>query len=833
MVKYFFLLIGVFFVSFVYGQHTFWVTNTNDIGSGSLSQAIINANNTSLLSGQPHRIKFQISGASVLLPIDFDNRILTQHTYIDGRNYNSDRSSFDNRRVVLTYPLRIDNSARVNASVSSGVAFVKIEHIDVRHFYKNNFYGGIILLPGSKRIMINDVFIGECKFGVILNNCSDVTIESSYIGVNSTGTAYPNYDGIVVTNSKNVIIGGESKNKGNVISNNDFKGIWIQEIYGLNGGGALQGGESTNITIQNNYIGTDPSGNLPRPNKDGIWISQTQNITVSDNIISGNSSVGIGLQLDVDDSDIENNIVGLNASSSYELANDYGIVVRESNNVRVVRNAISGNTGVGIEVRDADNGVVIDSNFIGTNTGTIMSFPNKVGIELVQKNEPSGQPIDGPKNVQVRNNTIMYNEEGGVDVSGSNTYNNTITGNTIAKDNGGLGISLINSGNNNKSKPSVSSIRPISNSHVRISGTSQAGDVIEIFESDNVTGEFNAYNRTWVHTTANSSGDWSVDIADNSNGYFIATATDSDGNTSEFVKLEHDENCSAGSVLTILSDGCATGEPTTVELQILNWNEVDFPSVRVEVDFEKRRVAYDGIIDEFITTHTTDPKEKTFEKIYNVASPNFVLGEFTNFYRAPYNYQIRAKIYDNETGELLECLSSPDVLPHALGTCTRCEECVPSFNPLKGKKYLFSTWVTQSTQAIDSYKDVEVWFNFGQSIPSVGPFKPSGPIIEGWQKIEDTLIIPSNPEYFELEVKNTASSHVTVYVDDIRFHPFNAMMKTYVYDGETFRLMAEQDENNYSTFYEYDEEGGLIRTKKETERGVLTLSESRSNLTKK
>lgn len=828
MIRYFYLLLSFVFVSVASGQHTFWVTNTNTSGSGSMSQAIVDANNTSLLSGQPHRIKFQISGSSVQLPIDFNSRIITQHTYIDGRNYNSDRSSFDNRRVVLTYPLGIDNSTRVNASVSSGIAFVKIEHIDVRHFYKDNFYGGIILLPGSKRIMINDVFIGECKFGVILNNCSDVTIQSSYIGVSKGGAVFPNYDGIVITNSNNVLIGGETKSDGNVISNNDFKGIWIQEIYGLNGGGTLQGGESANITIQNNYIGTDPSGNLPRPNKDGIWISEAQNITVIDNIVSGNSSIGIGLQLDVDGSDIENNIIGLNVNSSSELANDYGIVVRESNNVSVLRNTIAGNSGVGIEVRDADNDVVIESNYIGTNLQTLSSFPNRIGIELVAK-----EGVDGPKNVQVRNNTIMYNEEGGVDVSGSSTDNNTITGNTIAKDNGGLGIDLISSGNNNKSKPSVSSIRPISNSYLRISGTSQAGDVIEIFESDNVTGEFNAYNRTWVQTTANSSGEWSVDIADNSNGYFIATATDNDGNTSEFVKLERDENCSAGSVLTILSDGCATGEPTTVELQILNWNEVDFPSVRVEVDFEKRTVAYDGIIDELITTHTTDPKEKTFEKIHNVASPNFVLGEFTNFYKAPYNYEIKAKIYDNETDELLECLSSPIAVPHAVGACTRCEECVPSFNPLKGKKYLFSTWVTQSTQALDSYNDVEVWFNFGESIPSVGPFTPSGPIIEGWQKIEDTLIIPSNPEYFELEVKNTAPSYVTVYVDDIRFHPFNAMMKTYVYDGETFRLIAEQDENNYSTFYEYDEEGGLIRTKKETERGVLTLSETRSNLTKK
>jgi hypothetical protein len=48
----------------------------------------------------------------------------------------------------------------------------------------------------------------------------------------------------------------------------------------------------------------------------------------------------------------------------------------------------------------------------------------------------------------------------------------------------------------------------------------------------------------------------------------------------------------------------------------------------------------------------------------------------------------------------------------------------------------------------------------------------------------------------------------------------------------SLRLMAELDENNYSTFYEYDDDGTLIRVKKETERGIMTLKETRSALIK-
>jgi len=78
-----------------------------------------------------------------------------------------------------------------------------------------------------------------------------------------------------------------------------------------------------------------------------------------------------------------------------------------------------------------------------------------------------------------------------------------------------------------------------------------------------------------------------------------------------------------------------------------------------------------------------------------------------------------------------------------------------------------------------------------------------------------------------------STTSVMAYFDDIRIHPFNGNMKSFVYDPNTQRLMAELDENNYATFYEYDQEGGLIRVKKETEKGVYTIQETRSSSAKK
>jgi hypothetical protein len=58
-------------------------------------------------------------------------------------------------------------------------------------------------------------------------------------------------------------------------------------------------------------------------------------------------------------------------------------------------------------------------------------------------------------------------------------------------------------------------------------------------------------------------------------------------------------------------------------------------------------------------------------------------------------------------------------------------------------------------------------------------------------------------------------------------------MVGHVYDFVKLRVIAELDENNYATFYEYDDEGSLIRVKRETEKGIMTIQESRKSIRKK
>lgn len=132
----------------------------------------------------------------------------------------------------------------------------------------------------------------------------------------------------------------------------------------------------------------------------------------------------------------------------------------------------------------------------------------------------------------------------------------------------------------------------------------------------------------------------------------------------------------------------------------------------------------------------------------------------------------------------------------------------------KDKKYLISYW----------YRPVSPGANAAAYTPSSG-FSNKSTIIDTWQQAE-AVVTTSGSSY-------TLYLPVNCYVDDIRIIPYEGSGKSFVYNMWNSRLMATLDENNFATFYEYDNEGNLLRTKKETEKGIMTINESRSANPKK
>ena len=161
---------------------------------------------------------------------------------------------------------------------------------------------------------------------------------------------------------------------------------------------------------------------------------------------------------------------------------------------------------------------------------------------------------------------------------------------------------------------------------------------------------------------------------------------------------------------------------------------------------------------------------------------------------------------------------------------------ISSFKPTEGK-YIVSGWVKEihNVQKVSYTSSIDIKIE-GVTNNANYTFYTTGAIIDGWQRIIGVLEIPEldgATPLIKIELNCNNSSSNECYFDDIRFYPYNGNMKSFVYDEDTQRLMAELDENNYATFYEYDLEGGLIRVKKETERGVFTIQETRSNNPKK
>ncbi|GEP89284.1 hypothetical protein SAMN05660909_01628 [Chitinophaga terrae (ex Kim and Jung 2007)] len=140
------------------------------------------------------------------------------------------------------------------------------------------------------------------------------------------------------------------------------------------------------------------------------------------------------------------------------------------------------------------------------------------------------------------------------------------------------------------------------------------------------------------------------------------------------------------------------------------------------------------------------------------------------------------------------------------------------FAPQTNRTYIFSAWVKDGTSG-------KTLPNFDLKVNNVTQTFTFKAIVEGWKQIEAVVNIASIPNAAN-GLKFVISGNALV--DDLRIFPFDATMKSYAYDESTLRLMAEMDENNFATFYEYDEEGTLIRVKKETDRGIMTLKESRS-----
>lgn len=147
-----------------------------------------------------------------------------------------------------------------------------------------------------------------------------------------------------------------------------------------------------------------------------------------------------------------------------------------------------------------------------------------------------------------------------------------------------------------------------------------------------------------------------------------------------------------------------------------------------------------------------------------------------------------------------------------------------------GKTYYLNAWVSVINPTIEiptlandlgivvTLKDKE------NNDVLIQNFEPTGVVIEGWQQVRGSFICPAEKLILSLTFKPGSTG--TAWYDDLRIHPENGNMQSYVYNLYDYRLQAVLDAENFATFFYYDVEGNLYLTKKETAEGIKTLSEN-------
>jgi hypothetical protein len=267
-----------------------------------------------------------------------------------------------------------------------------------------------------------------------------------------------------------------------------------------------------------------------------------------------------------------------------------------------------------------------------------------------------------------------------------------------------------------------------------------------------------------------------------------------------------------------------------------------------------------GIAGLSVTPGTCDPSTNTFDitvsmtlsdvrdnSVLVIRSDQFSLVKRVNASdNGSYSMVVPNVWADNATHDLSVLLFADNFISMALPECGDmgsytatscfvdvpfgCDDCLSSFIPIKGETYIVSGWVKEENIAanhLTTYADAKISIVVGTTTHD---FYGEGQIIDGWQRIYGEFDIPSSGvSTIDLDLNTT---NVNAYFDDIRVYPKNGTMVSYVYDPISLKLVATLDENNYATLYEYDEEGGLIRVKKETERGIYTIKETRKSVLK-
>lgn len=418
---------------------------------------------------------------------------------------------------------------------------------------------GLEFIAGSHKALIGgnsatdrNIISGNRHIGIRLLDVDSCTVSGNLIGTDRTGTrALPNYDGMSMEGVvRYCVIGGTTVAERNIISGNTDYGL---PLFGVG---------ATGNVVTGNYIGTDISGTQPLGNTYGVLFDDGSfgnrvggNSAAERNIISGNVGYGVFFYNNgTHDNRLINNYIGTDCNGNSAVANTAGIIIDGISYKNIIDgNVISGNTqvGVGINITGSDSNVLV-RNKIGVSASDT-PLPN--GMDGIRISQGPKQTVIGGSSAE--GNVIANNGGCGVYFTNDNCKSNLISCNSFYN-NGGLAIDLFSPGvNANDAGDSDDGANGKLNFPV-ISGIVQSGGGVVVEGTLDTRQpeqcEVQLYRAATDPTghgegrdylasvTPSSNGDWSATLSGLSpNDYLTAIVIDAMGNTSEFSRCRNSQ----------------------------------------------------------------------------------------------------------------------------------------------------------------------------------------------------------------------------------------------------------------------------------------------------
>ena len=378
------------FASSVVPIDAFQVTNTSDVGVGSLRQVILNAN---FAQTKPQvDITFKIPASGPGFGAGFWT--ITPASPLP----------------AITTPVLLDGT-------SQGAALTPLVEISGTQVTGD----GLVLGTGSGGSQIQDLALVGFASGAALHIVSNGNlVEQLFLGIDITANMVPgNSLGILLDGAANNTIGGSSA-AANEIGSNLVAGI------------SISGSAATGNVISSNYIGTNPAGanlgnSVGLAVTDGTANSIGGTTAGAANTIGFNATAGIQLLGSyaadhmIPDNLVTGNYVGTDAADD-KLGNGIGIQVASANNtiggiLSGLGNTIGFNQTAGIQITGSGgSGNLIEGNLIGTNSAApFLNWGNAIGVQVVGS---SSNTIGGTATGAA--NTIGFNTQNGISIlSGS------------------------------------------------------------------------------------------------------------------------------------------------------------------------------------------------------------------------------------------------------------------------------------------------------------------------------------------------------------------------------------------------------------------------------